>query len=40
MAALRILSAGAAQAVVETIATAYTSETGNGVKAEFGAVGR
>ena len=39
MAALRILSAGAAQSVVETIATAYTSETGNGVKAEFGAVG-
>lgn len=39
MAVVRILSAGAAQAVVERIATAYTSETGNGVKAEFGAVG-
>ena len=39
MAAVRILSAGAAQAVVEKIATAYTSETGNGVKAEFSAVG-
>ena len=39
MAVLRILSAGAAQAVVERIATAYTSETGNGVKAEFSAVG-
>jgi molybdate transport system substrate-binding protein len=39
VAAVRILSAGAAQAVVERIATAYTSATGNGVKAEFGAVG-
>lgn len=39
VAAVRILSAGAAQAVVERIATACTSETGNGVKAEFGAVG-
>jgi molybdate transport system substrate-binding protein len=39
VAAVRILSAGAAQAVVERISTAYTSETGNGVKAEFGAVG-
>lgn len=39
MAVLRILSAGAAQAVVEKVAAAYTSETGNGVKAEFGAVG-
>jgi molybdate transport system substrate-binding protein len=39
VAELRILSAGAAQAVVEKIATAYTSETGNGVKAEFSAVG-
>lgn len=39
MAVVRILSAGAAQAVVERIATAYTSETGNGVKAEFSAVG-
>jgi len=39
VAVIRILSAGAAQAVVEKIATAYTSETGNGVKAEFSAVG-
>jgi molybdate transport system substrate-binding protein len=39
MAVVRILSAGAAQAVVENIATAYTRETGNGVKADFGAVG-
>ena len=39
MAELRILSAGAAQAVVENIAAAYTPETGNGVKADFGAVG-
>lgn len=36
---IRILSAGAAQAVVEKIAAAYTSETGNGVIAEFSAVG-
>jgi molybdate transport system substrate-binding protein len=39
MAVVRILSAGAAQAVVESIAAAYTRETGDGVKAEFGAVG-
>ena len=39
MAELRILSAGAAQGVVENIAAAYTPETGNGVKANFGAVG-
>ena len=39
MAVVRILSAGAAQAVVERIATAYTSATGNGVKAGFSAVG-
>ncbi len=39
MAEIRILSAGAAQAVVETIAAAYKSETGNGVSAEFSAVG-
>jgi len=36
---LRILSAGAAQAVVETIAAAYTRETGNEVAAEYSAVG-
>jgi len=39
VAAVRILSAGAAQAVVERIGAAFTSETGNGVKAEFSAVG-
>jgi len=39
MAVVHILSAGAAQAVVENIASAYTRETGNGVKADFGAVG-
>ena len=39
MAVVRILSAGAAQSVVEKIAMAYTRATGNGVKAEFGAVG-
>ena len=39
MAVVHILSAGAAQAVVENIAAAYTRETGNGVKADFGAVG-
>ena len=37
--AVRILSAGAAQAVVERIGAVFTSETGNGVKAEFSAVG-
>ncbi len=36
---LIILSAGAAQAVVEEIAAAYTRETGDEVKAEFSAVG-
>jgi molybdate transport system substrate-binding protein len=36
---VHILSAGAAQAVVENIAAAYTRQTGNGVKADFGAVG-
>lgn len=39
MAVVRILSAGAAQAVVEKIGKAYTRETGDGVKAEFSAVG-
>lgn len=36
---LRILSAGAAQAVVERIVPEYTSETRNEVQAEFNAVG-
>jgi molybdate transport system substrate-binding protein len=39
VAIIRVLSAGAAQAVIEKIATAYTRETGNGVKGEFNAVG-
>jgi len=39
VAEIRILSAGAAQAVVETIAAAYKSETGHGVSAEFSTVG-
>lgn len=39
MAAVRILSAGAAQAVVEKIAAEHARETGNGVQADFGAVG-
>ena len=39
MAVVHILSAGAAQAVVENIAAAYTRQTGNGVKADFSAVG-
>lgn len=39
MAVLRILSAGAAQAVVERIAPAYASESGNEIRAEFSAVG-
>jgi len=39
MAVVRILSAGAAQSVVEQVARAYTGATGNGIKAEFGAVG-
>jgi molybdate transport system substrate-binding protein len=37
--ALKILSAGAAQAVVETISAAYTRDTGREVKGEFSAVG-
>jgi len=36
---IRILSAGAAQAVVEAIAATYTRKTGNEIKAEFSAVG-
>ena len=36
---LRILSAGAAQAVVEEIAAAYTRDTGDQVAADFSAVG-
>jgi molybdate transport system substrate-binding protein len=39
MAVITILSAGAAQAVVEKIAAGYTRDTGNDVKAEFSAVG-
>lgn len=39
MAQIRILSAGAAQAVVEKIAESYTRETGHKVTAEFSAVG-
>lgn len=39
VAVLRILSAGAAQAVVEAIVPEYSSETGNEVTAEFSAVG-
>lgn len=39
MAVVRILSAGAAQAVVESIAADYTRDTGNEVKGEFSAVG-
>lgn len=39
MAVIRILGAGASQAVVERIAAAYTRDTGNGVRADFGAVG-
>ena len=39
MAMLRILSAGAAQTVVEKIAAAYTRDTGNEVRADFSAVG-
>lgn len=39
MAEIRILSAGAAQAVVENITSPYTRETGHEVRAEFGAVG-
>ena len=36
---LKILSAGAAQAVVEQIAAAYTRDTGDAVEAEYSAVG-
>ena len=39
MATLRILSAGAAQAVTERIIEAFKRETGNDVVADFGAVG-
>jgi molybdate transport system substrate-binding protein len=39
MAVMRILSAGAAQAVVEKIAAVYTRDTGIEVKADFSAVG-
>lgn len=39
MAVIRILSAGAAQAVVEKIATVYTRDTGIEVRADFSAVG-
>ena len=39
MATLRILSAGAAQAVVEKVAGSYTRDTGHEVKGKFSAVG-
>lgn len=39
MAAVRILSAGAARAVVEHFAASFERETGNEVRADFGAVG-
>lgn len=39
MATLHILSAGAAQAVVESIIAGFQRDTGNVVRAEFGAVG-
>ena len=39
MVEIRILSAGAAQAVVERIAAEWRRESGNEVKGEFGAVG-
>lgn len=39
MATIRILSGGAAQAVVEVIARAFERETGHGVAGEFSAVG-
>ncbi|HET9663831.1 MAG TPA: substrate-binding domain-containing protein [Burkholderiales bacterium] len=39
MAALRILSAGAAQSVVEHIAREFERDTGHGIEARFGAVG-
>jgi len=39
MAVIRILSAGAAQTVVEKVATVYARDTGIDVKADFSAVG-
>jgi molybdate transport system substrate-binding protein len=39
MAALRILSAGAAQSVVERVARDFERDTGHGIEARFGAVG-
>jgi molybdate transport system substrate-binding protein len=39
MAVIKILSAGAAQAVVEKIAADYSRDTGDNVEAEFSAVG-
>jgi molybdate transport system substrate-binding protein len=39
MASLQILSAGAAQAVVEEAVSAFRRDTGHAVQAEFGAVG-
>ena len=36
---IKILSAGAAQAVVEQIAAVYTRETGNRIEGEYSAVG-
>lgn len=39
MAGIRILSAGAAQAVVERVAESFTRETGHAVQADFSAVG-
>src|SRR5687767_12225373 len=39
LATLRILSAGAAQAVTERLIDAFTRETGSEVAADFGAVG-
>lgn len=36
---LRVLSAGAAQAVVEAVAQDYLRETGRGISGEYGAVG-
>jgi molybdate transport system substrate-binding protein len=39
MAILRVLSAGAAQAVVERVASDWTRRTGNELRADFGAVG-
>lgn len=39
MATIRILSGGAAQAVVERVATVFRRETGNDISADFSAVG-